>query len=176
MKVIVGSKNPMKLQIVVKVFLDVFPEEEIKFSTHEASSGVSDQPYGIEETKTGAFNRTQSAKESDIRGDYFVGLEGGIEIIDEEYWVTAWMCVQNIAGKVGYGRTSSFKLPEKMVVLLKEGKELSEASDIIFDDENSGQKGGAIGFLTNGDVTRADFYTHALRFALIPFTQPTLYK
>lgn len=158
------------------MFLDVFPEEEIEFVTCKAESGVADQPYGIAETKEGAFNRTESARKLEPRGDYFVGLEGGIEVIDDEYWVTAWMCVQNREGRAGYGRTSSYQLPPEIVGLLKEGKELSEAGDIVMDEENIGQKGGVIGILTNNTVTRADFYTHALKFALVPFTKPDLYK
>ena len=137
--VAIYSKNPIKLQVAVKVFLDVFPDEEIKFITCDAQSGVSDQPYGTEETKTGAYNRAQDSfyKNSDV--DYSVGLEGGIEIIDEEYWVTAWMCVLNREGKAGYGRTSSYQLPPKIVDLLKEGKELSDAGDIVLNDEKIGQ-------------------------------------
>jgi len=176
MKVVVGSKNPIKLQVAVKVFLDVFPDEEIKFITCDAQSGVSDQPYGTEETKTGAYNRAQDSfyKNSDV--DYSVGLEGGIEIIDEEYWVTAWMCVLNREGKAGYGRTSSYQLPPKIVDLLKEGKELSDAGDIVLNDEKIGQKGGVIGVLTDEQISRADFYSDALRFALLPFTKQDLYK
>lgn len=176
MKVVVGSKNPMKLQVAVKVFLDVFPDTEIEFVTCAAESSVADQPYGTVEMKDGAFNRTESAKKLVPGGDYFVGMEGGIEVIDDAYWVTAWMCVQDRAGKVGYGRTSAYQLPVAIVTLLKEGKELSKAGDMVMGKEDIGKKGGVIGVLTDDSIKRADFYQQALRFALVPFTKPDLYQ
>lgn len=175
MKVIVGSKNPVKFNVTKDVFESVFSSEEIEFLPCSAASGVPDQPYGIEETKTGALNRALDCQKQFPDADYFVGLEGGIEIIDDEYWVTAWMCVLDKNGKQGFGRTSSFMLPEKITQLLKDGMELGHATDVVFDDDNSKHKGGVIAFLTDEGVTRTDFYMDALRFALIPFVKSEFY-
>jgi len=49
------------------------------------------------------------------------------------------------------------------------------ATDIVFSETNSKHKGGTIGILTNGTVTRKDFYRDAMLFALIPFVKPELY-
>jgi inosine/xanthosine triphosphatase len=176
MKVVVGSKNPVKLNVTKAVYTDVFSNQSITFETFSAPSGVSDQPYGIEETKTGAYNRAHACLVEFPDATYGVGLEGGIEIIDESYFVTAWMCVLHQDGRVGFGRTSAFALPERINKLLADGMELGHACDEVFNAENSKQKGGAVGFLTDGEIPRSDFYADALRFALIPFVKQELYQ
>jgi inosine/xanthosine triphosphatase len=174
-KVIIGSHNPVKVEVVKDAFVRVFPEVECEFEMCKAASGVADQPFGIEETRLGAANRVAACREIFPEDDYFVGLEGGIEVIGEEFWVSGWMCVENKAGKQGFGRTGAFLLPEQISQLIKKGEELSRACDIIFSDSNSGQKGGAVGFLTNNLVSRKDFYMDAMMFALVPFVKTDLY-
>jgi non-canonical (house-cleaning) NTP pyrophosphatase len=105
-----------------------------------------------------------------------VGLEGGLEKIDEAYWAFAWMCIRNTKGTYGFGRAGSFLLPPKVGTLIDEGVELGTATDMVFDETNSKQGGGTVGILTNERVTRKDFYRDALIFALIPFLKPELYN
>ena len=69
---------------------------------------VSDQPIGQAETKQGATNRALACKIQYPDADYSVGLEGGLEKIDNKYWVTAWMCILNKSGVESFGRTGSF--------------------------------------------------------------------
>jgi len=60
--------------------------------------------------------------------------------------------------------------------LIHKGVELGHATDIVFKEENSKQKEGTIGMLTDTIITRKDFYREALIFALIPFRKPDLYQ
>jgi len=173
--VIVGSHNPVKLETAKEAFALAFPEETFEYVTHNAASGVPDQPMGAEETKEGALNRASDCRRQYPDADYFVGLEGGLEEQGEEFWTSAWMCVQNAAGVSSFGRTGAFPLPPKVSALIKEGNELGIATDIVFDETNSKHKGGTVGILTDGLVDRKDFYRQALIFALIPFMKPELY-
>ncbi len=174
-KVVVGSKNPVKLETTKQAFAEVFKDEEFEFFSYDSVSSVSAQPFGTEETKLGARNRAQNCLSEFPEADYFVGHEGGIEIIDNEYWSSAWMCVMNKDGKIGYGRAPAFQLPPQLIELIKEGKELGHATDEVFGVENSKQAGSTISFLTNGSVNRIRFYRQAVIFALIPFIQTELY-
>lgn len=176
LRIITGSTNPVKIAVVEEVFTDAFPNEVCTFSSFAAPSGVSDQPIGIAETKQGAYNRAQACHEQHPEADYWVGLEGGIEVIDDEYWTSAWMSVIDATGVVGYGRTSAFMLPPEITARIKAGEELGHATDAVFNEHNSKHKGGAIGALTDGHITRQTFYRDALRFALIPFLKPELYQ
>lgn len=92
--VAVGSANPVKVEAVRLAFEDLYADTSIKIhvTSHNAPSGVSDQPYGDAETKLGAVNRANAAWEDaersvpdsvkDLRKtvpDFSVGLEGGVE-------------------------------------------------------------------------------------------------
>jgi non-canonical (house-cleaning) NTP pyrophosphatase len=86
----------------------------------------------------------------------------------------AWVVV--LAGqKVGRGRTGTFFLPPRVAELVRAGKELGEADDIVFGRSNSKQENGAVGLLTGDVIDRAGFYEHAVILALIPFKTPELF-
>jgi inosine/xanthosine triphosphatase len=174
--VVVGSENPVKLETVKDAFVAMFPNEVFEFLPCLAMSGVADQPFGSAETKRGAEQRAVDCRLKFPLADFWVGLEGGVELDEGQYWVMAWMCVLSKEGKRGYGKTSSFQLPETVGMLIAEGKELGDATDTVFREKNSKQKGGVIGILTNGVVTRKDFYRDALIFALIPHVKSELYQ
>lgn len=106
--VIIGSHNPVKAAVTKKAFELVFPTESFTYITCKAESGVPAQPFGIEETREGACNRSNHCKELHPEGDYFVGLEGGLEILTDEHWVSGWMYIQDTTGRIGYGRTGAF--------------------------------------------------------------------
>ncbi len=174
-KVIVGSTNPIKLETVKDAFGISFPTEDFVFETFAAPSLVSEQPIGQTETKLGATNRAKACKDAFPEGDFFVGLEGGLELIEDVYWVSAWMCVIHQSGTTGFGRTSAFLLPPKVSELINQGQELGTATDVVFNETNSKHKGGTVGILTNDVITRTNFYRDAMIFALIPFVKPELY-
>ena len=76
---------------------------------------------------------------------------------------------------MGKGRTGAFFLPESVANLVRHGKELGEADDIVFGRSNSKQANGAIGILTGDVVDRTQLYEQAVILALIPFKNPQLY-
>ena len=78
MKVVITSKNPVKINAVKNAFERVFPKIQFQFESVSVSSGVPDQPKGDEECIRGALNRVEAA-EKQIKADYWVGLEGGVD-------------------------------------------------------------------------------------------------
>lgn len=85
------------------------------------------------------------------------------------------MVVKSRDGKIGKGRSSAFFLPAKIAELIREGKELGEADDIVFARTNSKQENGAVGLLTRNAIDRTHYYTDAVIPALIPFVNENLY-
>ena len=122
-RVAVGSTNPCKIEAVRQAFTDMFHRQqhhnnaEIVISSHDAKSGVSDQPMGDTETKEGAYNRAIAALSSlslerrtdnnnddqssfpELTMEFAVGLEGGLEksihpqTNEMELYCMAWMAV-----------------------------------------------------------------------------------
>ncbi len=174
-KIIIASKNPVKINATLNAFQKMFPNETFEIEGVSVLSGVSDQPKNNLETFQGAWNRSENASKAAINADFWVGIEGGIEEKDKDMEAFAWVVVKSGAGRFGKGRTGIFFLPPKVAELIKQGKELGEADDIVFGRTNSKQANGAIGILTNNVLDRTNYYTDAVVFALIPFKNEHLY-
>jgi inosine/xanthosine triphosphatase len=173
-KVVVASLNPVKIQAVRNAFRKMFPAEIFEIDSFSVSSGVADQPMSDQETLQGAFNRCQQASRQIPDADYYVGIEGGIVDSPEGMAAFAWIVVLS-NGRVGRGRTGTFFLPDKVVRLVRDGKELGEANDMVFDKQNSKQINGAIGLLTGDIIDRTQLYQHGVLMALVPFRNPKFY-
>ena len=167
-KVIIASKNPVKIESVKQGFMRMFPNDSFEFEGSSISSGVSDQPIGNTETRTGAINRAEDAKTEFQDADYWVGLEGGIIKTETEMEAFAWIVVKS-KDLIGKSKTSTFFLPQKMVELVDSGIEMGEADDIVFGLSNSKQKQGTVGTLTGNVIDRTKYYREAVVLALIPF-------
>ncbi|OEK07130.1 inosine/xanthosine triphosphatase [Roseivirga misakiensis] len=173
-KVIVGSKNPVKLKCTQDAFQQVFPDNKITVEGAAVPSDVSDQPMTDEETWIGAKNRSHHARNSYPESDYWVGIEGGITDSPQKMEAFAWVYILSRDAN-GDARTSAFQLPPKIQELVRQGIELGEADDIVFNRSNSKQSNGAVGILTKDLINRADYYQPAVVLALIPFINPDLY-
>jgi len=172
MQVIIASHNPAKIRAVDKAFSLQFPGQDIDFQPIHVASGVSDQPLSDAETRLGAQNRARNASLRHPDANYCVGLEGGVEVIDDQLTAFAWMSVLGPGGKYSDVRTVTLPLPPAVRALMEKGLELGEANDRVFSTVNSKQQGGAFGLLTNGLYTREGVYTEALVIALVPFQSP----
>ena len=179
MKIVVASTNPVKIQAVRNGFVRMFPGQDFEILTVSVPSGVSDQPGSNAETLHGAQNRAHNASEIHPGADYWVGVEGGVEMSGDEapgeMQAFAWVVVQSTE-RVGKGRTGTFYLPPAVTALVRQGVELGEADDIVFGRSNSKQQNGAVGLLTGDVIDRAALYEPAVIFALIPFKNPDLYS
>tara|TARA_B110000881_G_C18381870_1_gene416534 strand:+ start:238 stop:771 length:534 start_codon:yes stop_codon:yes gene_type:complete len=173
-KVIIASKNPVKINATKLAFEQMFPEQIFEFNGLNVSSDVGDQPSTDSETLDGAKNRSNNVKIKCPNADYWVGIEGGIEKKNHQTEVFAWMFIQSstIESK---SRTATFNLPKKISELIDSGMELGDADDIVFNRKNSKQNNGAVGILTGNLIDREKYYIHAIIMALIPFKNFELY-
>lgn len=175
MNVVIGSKNPTKVDAVQSAFSRSFPDQLFSYNPISVSSGVSDQPMSDEETLNGAVNRAKSCKELHPDFDFFVGLEGGCSFMGNDLYAFAWMVVMR-DNEISKAKTSTFLLPPEVASLVSGGMELGHADDKVFGRTNSKEKDGAVGILTKGLINRAEYYEQALIMALIPFINPELYS
>jgi len=171
---VVASHNPVKVQAVLHGFRRMFPLAVINVSMVSVPSGVRPQPLSDEEALLGAMNRTQNAMTSTPDADYWIGIEAGVQNTDSEMMSFSWVVVRS-RKEVGRGRTGAFFLPHAVADLVRQGRELGEADDIVFHRSNSKQDNGAVGLLTDNVIDRAQLYEQAVILALIPFKNETLY-
>ena len=176
MKILVGSKNPVKLNAVEEAFSLYFDSLEIVGLS--VNSDVPDQPIN-EETYVGAENRANHLRQINIKqslnAEYFVGIEGGIQQTYNKWFAFGCMCIINKSGKISFGTSAHFELPEVVIKQLLDRKELGHVMDDIMKQENTKQRGGAISFFTNGKMNRKELYIPGLISALIPFQHEQMY-
>jgi len=174
-KVVVASKNPVKVNCSKTGFQKVFPDSSIITQPVSVSSEVPDQPMTDQETLDGARNRAMNAKNAYPNADYWIGLEGGIDDDGNNMEAFAWIYIlsNELQGKA---RTASFELPPRIRELVLNGMELGHADDLVFKRENSKHGNGAVGILTHELIDRAAYYEPAVLLALIPFVNKDLYK
>ncbi|OKL40379.1 inosine/xanthosine triphosphatase [Pontibacter flavimaris] len=173
-KVIIASKNPVKVNAALDGLQRMFPEAEFILESVSVPSGVADQPMTEQETLQGALNRVANAKVLYPEADFWVGIEGGVEMIGGELATFAWVVVQD-KEQLGRARSGTFFLPPKVRELVEQGVELGVANDRIFGHANSKQKGGAIGILTHNVVDRRELYGQAVVLALVPLNNKSLF-
>jgi inosine/xanthosine triphosphatase len=173
-KVIVASSNPVKLQAIKLGFQQMFPDQEFLVEKLDSVPGTISQPRGDQETLQCAYDRMERAAKLAPLADFWAGVEGGIEDQGLQMSAFAWIVIKS-GKKVGKGRTGTFYLPQSVANLVRQGRELGEADDIVFRRVNSKQADGAIGILTNNVVNRTQLYEQAVILALIPFKNLDLY-
>ncbi len=169
MKVIVASRNPVKIGATKQAFETMFPGSILEIIPVEVDSGAGDQPDTDEATRQGARTRALGSRKSRPDAEFWVGMEGGIEIVDKQLMAFAWMAVQGRVGELSEARSPTLPLPPAVRELVIGGLELGEANDRVFSTVNSKQGGGAYGLLTDGLYTREGIYAQTMIIALIPF-------
>jgi len=176
-RIVVGSQNPAKLESVSAAFASFFPGVSFEVQPVTVPSGVSPQPLSDAETLMGAANRARAAREFEGEADFWLGIEGGLQPSPGEvnaYLSFSWVVVLG-RNKAGRGRSASYELPKAICDLIRQGMELGDADDLIFGVSGSKRESGGVGLLTDGRVTRSQFYAEAVKLALIPFVNPDLF-
>ena len=176
MKILVGSKNPVKIASVEEAMANYF--ENLIVDGIDVESGVPDQPIN-DDTYIGAKNRALKLKELNhaekLGADLFVGIEGGIAKQFDKWFAFGCMCIIDKENNIGFGTSPQFELPEQVVKKLLDGMELGHVMDEIMNEENTKQKGGAIGYFTNGVMNRKELYIEGLKVAIIPFLHKEMF-
>lgn len=176
MRILVGSKNPTKVDAVKTVFQKFYSGVEVIGIS--VDSGVKDQPL-TDETMSGAKNRSEELqkinKTENLDADFFIGIEGGIINFNGASFNSNIAYILHKSGKSSVGISPSFQLPKAFLTRLEDGEELGKIIDEIKRESGTGQKGGAIEFFTKGNFNRTQMTETAVLMALIPFIHEELF-
>ena len=176
MKVLIGTKNPGKIEGAKKALEHYYKNVEVVGV--KVSSDVSEQPVGLE-TYEGAVNRVENlvkyAKENNISADLFMAIESGLTS-ELGFWaITNIAVIKNSKGEVGLGSSASFPVPSQYVEAIKT-ETLGAVMDRLFEEHDLRSTTGGIGLLTQDVVTRIDLTTEAFLMALTPFINEKIWK
>ncbi|ETI70439.1 DUF84 family protein [Neobacillus vireti] len=155
MKIIIGSKNPAKINAVK----NSFSQQEAEFISLDIPSGVNAQPFSDEETIQGAINRAVGALNQGS-GNIGIGLEGGVHETSLGLLLCNWgaIATHNMEPIIAGG--ARFLLPEEIAARLRVGEELGPVMDDYAKMKNVRKHEGAVGIFTNGMINRMEMFTH----------------
>lgn len=166
MKILIGTKNPGKIEGAKQAFEKYYNNIEIEGIP--VNSDVGDQPIN-EEILQGAKNRVKNlkeyAKKNNMEADFYVSSEAGITNLLGEWIDINIVVVEDSKGYQSVGTSQGFPIPNKYIEEIKE-TELGKVMDKIFSGENLGKGKGGISFLTKDEVTRIDLTRNAFIMAL----------
>jgi len=170
MRIGVGSGNPVKRRAVEAV-LDAGTDGFGEAATVEAvpvDSGVSEQPYGCEETVLGAENRARNVLAAGSY-DLGVGIEGGVAEIDAApgLYLVMWAAASD-GTTLERGSGPAIRLPDGIASRVRNGEELGPVMDDVLEETGVARGRGAAGALTGGRLTRRDALGAAVAGALGP--------
>lgn len=145
LKVIVGSKNPAKVEAVREILQEYPHLKDAVVEGIEVSSGVPDQPRSLDETVTGAVTRAKNA-----HGDatYSVGIESGLMAVPHTKGGYMDVCVVAIddGEEAHIGLSSAFEFPDKEItrMIMEDGIDMAQAINKVglTADPAIGSKGG----------------------------------
>ena len=166
MKILMGTKNPGKIEGARQEFEKYFDDVEIEGIP--VDSNVGDQPVN-EEIFQGAKNRVRNlkeyAKKNNIEADYYVSSEAGITNLLGNWIDINAVVIENSDGFQSVGTSQGFPIPDKYIKEIKE-TELGKVMDKIFQGNDLGKGKGGINFLTKNEVSRIDLTKNAFLMAL----------
>lgn len=168
MKILMGTKNPGKIEGAKEAFEKYF--ENVEIEGVPVSSDVGDQPIN-EEIFEGAKNRVKNlkkyAKENNIEVDFFVASEAGITNLLGGEWIDINAAViEDKNGVQSVGTSQGFQVPNRYMDEIR-ATELGKVMDKIFKGQDLGKGKGGISFLTKDVISRIDLTRNAFIMALI---------
>ena len=176
MKVLIGTKNPGKIEGATKAFKRYFEDAEV--IGIPVSSDVNDQPFD-EEVLTGARNRVKNvknyAKENNIEADFYVAIEGGITTSLGTIIELNIAVVEDKDGFQSVGTSQGFPIPEKYMDDIKT-TDFGTVMDKILNGNGLSKGKGGIGILTHDQVSRIDITENAFIMALTSHTNGNIWR
>jgi inosine/xanthosine triphosphatase len=183
----VGSTRRPKLAAVSEAIQDfgavLAPGMEFEVVGVEVESGVGHTPANRRELMQGARQRAEAlvrlAQEKNEEWRYFVGLEGGLDAIEEgssrRVLLESWAYVSD--GRSGhFGRSGGVEIPEALAhEVLENGVELSAAIDRFAGAVGIRDAQGAWGVLSGGLISRTEAFRVAVVAAFAPFYNAKMY-
>ena len=176
MKILMGTKNPGKIQGAKEAFEKYF--DNVKIQGIAVESEVGDQPFNQEIVK-GAKNRVKNlkkyAKENQLEPDFYISSEAGITNSLGEWIDINCAVIEDSKGFQSVGTSQGFPIPEKYIEEIKE-TELGKVMDKIFNGKELSKGKGGISYLTKDEVSRIDLTINAFIRALTKHINGNIWK
>lgn len=170
MKILIGTKNPSKIEGAKEAFKNYFDNFDIDGIS--VSSDVSEEPVN-NEIYEGARNRVDNlmkySQENGINAEYFLGVESGITNLLGKWVIISIAVIKDKNGYESWGTSPAFPVPYKYVDEII-STDLGKVMDKIFEQNDLRSGKGGISFVTHGIINRIDLIKEAFIMALTQHT------
>lgn len=166
MKILMGTKNPGKIEGAKQAFEKYF--ENVEIEGIAVKSDVADQPFD-KEILIGAKNRVRNLKEyaqkNNIKADFYIASEAGITNLLGDWIDINTAVVESKEGLQSIGISQGFPIPNKYIDEIRK-TELGKVMDKIFNRQELSKGKGGISLLTKDQISRIDLTKNAFIMAL----------
>ncbi|MBE5739000.1 MAG: inosine/xanthosine triphosphatase [Clostridiales bacterium] len=176
MKILIGTKNPGKIEGAKRAFEKFFDNVEVVGVS--VSSDVPEQPVN-KEIYMGAKNRVDNliryASAEELDADYFVAIESGITEELGKWSIVNMAVIKDKYGYESWGNSAGFPVPDRLVDDII-SRSLGEVIDEIFEKNDLRSSIGGISYLTHGVMDRIALTEMAFVMALTQFVNGDIWR
>ncbi len=176
MKILMGTKNPGKIEGAKEAFEKYFDNVEIEGIA--VDSEVGNQPFN-QEILQGAKNRVKNLKkyaaENQIKADYYISSEAGITNSLGEWIAINCAVIEDENGLQSVGTSQGYPIPDQYIEEIKE-LDLGKVMDKLFSGKELNKGKGGISYLTKNEVSRIDLTKNAFVMALIKYINGNIWR
>jgi inosine/xanthosine triphosphatase len=191
MRIAIGSTRPAKVQAVKDAWEVIgpqiarFEDEPVTFLSYDVAKTSPDMPLSLGHLMEGARSRVENLmlqlKREKQEADFYVGLEGGLHVVDalgprRQAFLESWAYVCD--GHTGaFGHGGGVFVPHRIAdPVIDRGIEMGIVMDRVAGAQVSPSPEGAWGFLTRNLITRRQSFAIALIAAFAPFYNSERYR
>ena len=191
MRIAIGSTRRAKVEAVKDAWEVVGPriagydDEPLTFVTYDVAKSTPEMPLTLEHLMEGARSRVENLvlqlKREKQEADFYVGLEGGFNVVDthgprRQVFLESWAYVSD--GHIGsFGHGGGLYVPHRIGdPVIDRGIEMGIIMDRVAGAQASSNPEGMWGLLTRNLITRQQGFLIALICAFAPFYNPEAYR
>ena len=191
MRIAIGSTRGPKVEAVKEAW-SIFSSkiltagaEEVEFAPFDVPTQAPEMPVAVEQLMTGARERADrlmlQLKRERAEADFYVGLEGGFNVVDprgarRQVFLESWAFVSD--GHLGFfGHGGGIYVPPAISrQVMDRGIELGIVIDLFAQQHDISSQQGVWGVLTHNIFNRQHSFVVALIAAFAPFYNPEAYR
>jgi inosine/xanthosine triphosphatase len=161
MKISVGTTSALKIRALEDALKKLGIQAEIV--SVKTDSGVSDQPFGYTESKTGAMNRARAAFEQG-NFDMALGIESGLIEIEGDYFDIACVYIVTNEDDSSIAYSAGYFTPKWIIdEIKKKNTEYGHITQRLSGDEEK----DPLKYFSEGKTKREDVLSQAIEIALV---------
>jgi non-canonical (house-cleaning) NTP pyrophosphatase len=170
-EIVLSSTNDAKRKAALQAIFETFGAGNV-LRTITAPSGVRATPLSHEECLLGATNRVDFIRSAYPDADYYIGAEGGLNMVGGKWFIGGWVAVENKQKVRHLGSSAWVEMPTFLTESIDADVPLSEVikpehfpPDLFQRRETLGTNG----LITQGAYSRVNEFYDALRVSLALF-------